>query len=117
MPSGMSSAQASAGQALHLASTHQNKLLTFAFNCSHPVYLVSYERVIRQKEDFVRELSAFVGVKHGEGFLKKISHYLVAGGGGTVSEFCRKEEIIEVMELEERLDIQEIEGGRQGLKC
>lgn len=106
----------SANQALNIASSHQAKLLDFVFNCHCPVYLVSYERVMRQKEEFVRDLNVFTGLDLDKDYLKKISRYLVTGGGLTVSELIQKEELTEIIDLQRTLDIKEIKDGRQGLK-
>jgi hypothetical protein len=103
------------GEALRLATLHQFKLLTFTYRTPHPVFLISYERSLRGKSGFVRDLAAFAHLPVTEERSETISSFIVSGGSGTVSSFARDRQLQDVIAFEKSHGVREISGGRAGL--
>ncbi len=103
------------GEALRLATLHQFKLLTFSYRTPHPVFLISYERSLRGKGGFVKDLAAFAQLPVTDERAETISSFIVSGGSGTVSSFARERQLQDVLDFEKRHGIREISGGRAGL--
>ena len=103
------------GEALRLATLHQFKLLTFTYRTPHPVFLISYERALRGKGGFVKDLASFAHLPVTDERAETISSFIVSGGRGTVSSFAREQQLQDVIALEKRHGVREIPGGRAGL--
>lgn len=103
------------GEALRLAALHQFKLLTFTYRTPHPAFLISYERSLRGKAGFVKDLASFAGLPLSDDRAETISSFIVSGGSGTVSTFMRDKGLQELLDFEERHGVREISGGRAGL--
>jgi hypothetical protein len=103
------------GEALRLATLHQFKLITFAYRTPHPVFLISYERSLRGKGGFVKDLAAFAHLPVSGERAETISSFIVSGGSGTVSAFARDRGLQDLIDFEKRHGVREIPGGRAGL--
>lgn len=103
------------GEALRLATLHQFKLLTLAYRTPHPVFLISYERSLRGKGGFVKDLAAFAHLPVSDERAETISSFIVSGGSGTVSSFAADRKLEDVLAFEKRHGVREISGGRAGL--